>query len=331
MSESVESPELPNTEHPADLPEVQPPTAGFIVQLFGIPLAIVAVAVLVWLLFGKIASSHQSPAEYMQDLRSPNFERRWSAARDLASILPHNAQWQNDQEFAAELANELESELIDGPSGPQEIRYVHFIAEALGEFRSEAGIPALRKALSREVDRDVREAAVMGLGKLAGRLDGLHDPDAIDDLVATARDDDDPTIRVKATWILGRTRNERAINGLTSLVNDGDPEVRLNAAASLASLGSTAGLETLAEMLDSNQLRQSLQARGLGSPQVESQLVAIPLSALQSLSLLLENLPSADLEPLRHDVEALANHGNRRIQISAKDLLIKMNSDRSKN
>jgi HEAT repeat protein len=326
MSETVDSLESPNAEPPADLPEVQPPTAGFIVQLFGIPLAIVAVAVLVWLLFGKIASSHRSPREYLEDLRSPNFERRWSAARDLASILPHNEEWQNDQEFAQELSDELERELTKGSPGPKEIRYVHFIAETLGEFRSEAGIPSLRKALSPEVDRDVREAAVMGFGKLAGRLNGLHDPSAIDDLVATAKSDDDSTIRVKATWILGRTRNDRAIGGLTPLLNDGDPEIRLNAAASLASLGSTAGLDTLAEMLDTIQLRQSLQARGLTEPQIESQMVAIPLSSLQSLSLLLGASPDADLEPLRAAVEALAGHDNRRIQITARELLIKLDS-----
>jgi HEAT repeat protein len=298
------------------------------VQLFGIPLAIVAVAVLVWLLFGKIASSHQSPTEYMQDLRSPNFERRWSAARDLASILPHNTEWQNYQQFAKDLADELESELISGPSGPKEIRYVHFIAEALGEFRSEAGIPALRMALNREVDRDVREAAVMGLGKLAGRLDGLHNSDAIDDLVSAARNDDNATIRVKATWILGRTRNSRAVAGLTLLLNDGDPEVRLNAASSLASLGSTAGLDTLAEMLDTNELRQSLQTRGLSESQLNSQMVAIPLSALQSLTMLSEIVPDSNLESLRTKIEVLTRHDSRRIQISAKDLLIHLNSER---
>lgn len=330
MSESVESPELPKAKPPADLPAVQPPTAGFIVQLFGIPLAIVAVAVMVWLLFGKIASSHRTPKEYLEDLRSSNFERRWSAARDLASILPHNAEWQNDREFAQELTKELESELIKGPSGPNEIRYVHFIAEALGEFRSEAGIPALRKALSPEVDRDVREAAVMGFGKLAGRLDGLYDSNAIDDLVETAKADDDATIRVKATWILGRTRNARAITGLTPLLNDGDQEIRLNAASSLASLGSTAGLATLAEMLDPSQLRQNLQARGLTDSQVESQLVAIPVSALQSLTLLLDKFQATDLEPLRNEIEVLSGHDNKRIQIGAKDLLIRMKASRPK-
>jgi HEAT repeat protein len=330
MSEPVESPRPPTIEPPTELPDVQPPTAGFIVQLFGIPLAIVAVAVLVWLLFGKIASSQRSPTEYIEDLRSPNFERRWSAARDLASILPHNKEWQNDQEFARELSDELERELTKGSPGPKEIRYVHFIAEALGEFKSEAGIPSLRKALGPEVDRDVREAAVMGLGKLAERLDGLHDSDAIDDLVTTAKGDDDSTIRVKATWILGRTRNGRAIPGITPLLNDSDPEIRLNAAASLASLGSSAGLDTLAEMLDPIQLEESLKARGLTESQIRSQSIAIPLSSLQSLVLLLEESPSADLEPLRDLVEAMSRHENRRVQISANELLIKLKSRKDK-
>src|SRR5206468_1762631 len=45
----------PQDGPPVDLPPVEPPTAGFILQLFVIPAIIVAVVVVVWLLFGKLA------------------------------------------------------------------------------------------------------------------------------------------------------------------------------------------------------------------------------------------------------------------------------------
>jgi HEAT repeat protein len=329
MSEAIESPNLPETEPPADLPAVTPPTAGVLVQLFGVPLAIVIVAVMVWLLFGKIAGSHRTTDEYLDDLHSPNFERRWSAARDLASILPHKKDWQGDEVFAQKLALELERQLTSGPSSPTEIRYVHYIAETLGEFRSLAGVPALRQALTQSADRDVREAAVMGLGKLADRVGTLSDPGAIEDLVV-ATHDDDPVIQVKATWILGRTANEQAIPGLIPLLGDSDYEVRLNAASSLARLGSTAGVDVLAEMLDLENLQQTLQARRLTPSQVESQMVAIPWSALQSLMLLLQKSPDSDLEQFRDQAEVLSRSGSSRVSTSAKEFLLKWNAAKSK-
>jgi HEAT repeat protein len=310
------------------LPEVTPPTAGFLVQLFGVPLAIVVVAVMVWLLFGKIAGSQRTTKDYLEDLHSPNFERRWSAARDLASLLPLNQEWQNDEQFAQELALELDRQLASRPGSPTEIRYVHYIAETLGEFRSLAGVPALRRALNESSDRDVREAAVMGLGKLADRLGGLNDAEAIADLVS-ATHDDDSVIRVKAAWILGRTANKQAIPGLIPLLGHSDYELRLNAANSLARLGSSAGIDVFAEMINLDELRQTLEARGLTKSQVESQMVAIPWSALQSLILLAQQSPDADLERFRKDAELLAHMKSGRVSTSAKAFLVELNSSKS--
>jgi HEAT repeat protein len=329
MSNGTRSPELPDTGSPIDLPEVTPPTAGFLIQLFGVPLGIVVVAVMVWLLFGKIAGSQRTTKDYLEDLHSPNFERRWSAARDLASLLPHNAEWQDDAEFARELALELDRQLASGPGSPTEIRYVHYIAETLGEFRSVAGIPSLRRALNESSDRDVREAAVMGLGKLADRLGGLNDAAAIADLIA-ATHDEDSVIRVKAAWILGRTANEQAIPGLIPLLGHSDYEVRLNAANSLARLGSTAGVEVFAEMINLVELRQTLEARGLTRSQLESQMVAIPWSALQSLTLLAQRSPDADLDQFRSAAELLAQTGTARVSTSAREFLVQLNSKTKK-
>ncbi|MBV8266772.1 MAG: hypothetical protein JO252_10645, partial [Planctomycetaceae bacterium] len=43
----------------SDLPPVEAPSAGFIVQLFVIPAVIVAVVIVVWLLFGKLAGGER--------------------------------------------------------------------------------------------------------------------------------------------------------------------------------------------------------------------------------------------------------------------------------
>jgi hypothetical protein len=49
-------------EKPPALPELPPvelPSAGFVVQLFVIPAVVVVVVILVWLLFGKLAGGER--------------------------------------------------------------------------------------------------------------------------------------------------------------------------------------------------------------------------------------------------------------------------------
>ena len=55
----------------ADLPPVEAPSAGFVIQLFVIPAVVVAVVIMVWLLFGKLAGGERDPAEYVRRLRTP--------------------------------------------------------------------------------------------------------------------------------------------------------------------------------------------------------------------------------------------------------------------
>ena len=58
--------------HLPDLPPVEPPSAGFVVQLFVIPAVVVVVVIIVWLLFGKLAGGERDAMEYVRQLRSPD-------------------------------------------------------------------------------------------------------------------------------------------------------------------------------------------------------------------------------------------------------------------
>src|SRR5258708_31543195 len=72
---------------PEDLPPVQPPSAGFIIQLFVVPGLIVLAIVGVYLVFGKLATGGQDWREQVADLRHPNEHRRWRGALGLGQIL----------------------------------------------------------------------------------------------------------------------------------------------------------------------------------------------------------------------------------------------------
>src|SRR5215204_3400291 len=172
MSHPTEShePRDPSREHVlTDLPHVEAPSAGFIVQLFVIPAVIVAVVIVVWLLFGKLAGGERDAMEYVRLLRSPN--AHWRAAYELASLIQNDPKLSNDPKLLGELTDLLGDEL-DQEESPDLTRYV---ALTLGSFqtldaRSRDGRPVdplatLSRALAAKQPANVRIAAAMSLAK----------------------------------------------------------------------------------------------------------------------------------------------------------------------
>ena len=75
-----------------DLPPIEPPSAGFIVQLFIVPLLIVSVVFGVYVLFAKMASSEADWRQLVTDVRSENPHIRWRAALGLSQLLEADRQ-----------------------------------------------------------------------------------------------------------------------------------------------------------------------------------------------------------------------------------------------
>ena len=99
-----------------DLPPVETPSAGFVVQLFVIPAVVVAVVIFVWLLFGKLAGGERDPAEYVRRLRQASGD--WRSAFELASLIQNDAKLATDPHLLGELADLLGTEL----KNPRSIR-----------------------------------------------------------------------------------------------------------------------------------------------------------------------------------------------------------------
>src|SRR3954469_10482564 len=114
----------------SDLPPVEAPSAGFIVQLFVIPAVVVAVVIVVWLLFGKLAGGERDAREYVRLLRSP--EANWRAAFELASLIQNDAGLANDRVLLGELTDLLAHDL-DRAENP---KLTQSVALTLGAFQT---------------------------------------------------------------------------------------------------------------------------------------------------------------------------------------------------
>jgi len=238
------------------LPPVEPPSAGFLVQLFLVPGLIVAIIVGVWLTFHWLAHLGQDPQAYVRTLRRDN-EGRWQAALNLANDLrgPGGTSLKADGALASELGRILDDESNSGRTGEQSQMLRVYLCRALGEFTTPEALPPLVARCRDTANPQVARAAVEALAVLSTNLAAAGAPLDGADLtgaVVAACGSADAGLRSAAAFtlgVVGKRGEGPAIDRLSSLLADPSDDVRYNAALALARLGSDASLDTLAEML----------------------------------------------------------------------------------
>ncbi|MBL9123770.1 MAG: HEAT repeat domain-containing protein [Planctomycetaceae bacterium] len=302
------------------LPPVEPPSAGFILQLFVVPAVIVVIIVLVWLMFNWLAHMGSDPQDYVSALRRGNVAR-WQAAVNLANAMRSNAKLKQDAALAQELAQLLENELqTPGEPSANDIQTQAYLCKALGEFEIPAGLPALLKAADPRTAVQVRRAALEAIALLAanaGREQTVSDPQLLPALL-TAAADEESGIREAAAYTLGVVGGPEATSRLHALVNDAVPNVRYNAATGLARRGDPAAIPVLVEMLDPDEKAGIATETDADSQEFKRQ--SILTNALRATTQLATANPTADLQPLATAVEKLVNSSApEKIRIAARD------------
>jgi hypothetical protein len=307
-----------------DLPPVEPPSAGFVVQLFLIPAAVVVVVIIVWLLFGKLAGGERDAMEYVRQLRSPT--ANWRLAFELASLIQHDPKIGRDPVLLGELSDLLSSEL-DRNEDPKLTQYV---ALTLGAFRTlEATtkngdridpLVPLARALEPKYKSPIQIAAAASLAKQAARMNGqLDDPKTVRALGETATTSE-PEVRQMAVYALGFFGGSLVTELLRERVrSDEDRFVRYNAALALARRGDRAAESTLREMLSTSDLEQVITLSS--SSEKQNKIEAIELEAIESLRTSIAG-GSPDLaESLRLQLKDLTRSGLVSVRSQAREIL----------
>ena len=268
------------------MPPVEPPSAGFIIQLFLIPALIVAAVIGVWALFGKLAASETDWQQLVAELGSGNEHRRWRSALTLAQILRNeelagptaDTKLADNPEVARALSQLLKESLDSKSNLEDDITHQEFLARTLGSIHvDDVTLPVLGTALSADYETEVRKSALMSVAMIAGRhfesdsdwqaapsdeFDSFGtapeeplesstiDNDEVMKQLQLAAQDADPAIRHLAAFVYGLVSGPKAIENLEVMLLDGDQMTRANAAVGLARNGSTAGVDTFIELLD---------------------------------------------------------------------------------
>ena len=241
--DGTETPTEPREAEPAAAPRQTTPF--LVLQFFIFPMAIVAVCVTVFVIFGLIASEGKGPRAYLDEVRTGSANRRWQAAFELSKVLqarkdPSLA----DPAFADELVR------VFAGAGADDPRVRRYLALALGRLGDKRAVPALVQAADPQgdtpADPDTQVYAVWALG-------AIGDPAAVPTLVKLARSED-AGLRKAAVHALGSFPSEEARAALVVAVNDPVEDVRWNAAVALARRRDPAAAPVLLQMIDRRHL-----------------------------------------------------------------------------
>jgi HEAT repeat protein len=325
-------------EIPGDvLPPVEPPSAGFILQLFIVPGIIVAIIVMVWLLFNWVARAGNDPREDVQALKR-NSANRWQSAVNLANALGNpgadGKALRQDAALATELSSMLEAEIEEGSTKEQPLLLRCFLCKALGEFEVPVGLAALVTAARTQrtpAEGEVRLAAIQAIAMLAENVGRAHPGETlatpeVQEVLDRASHDDDSRIRGTAAFAMGVVGGEESLVRLAVMLSDSNADVRYNAATRLAARGDARAIPVLADMLDPDEsaavdLEQNEELR----PYKRALIVT---NALRAVDQLLAANPGADYSEIRHQLKRLlsANPDNQ-VKAQATHLLEKLSPE----
>ncbi len=302
------------------LPPIEPPSGGFILQLFVIPAVIVLGVMLLGLLFTILATQgDQDPMKIVAALRGSN-QVRWQKANELANMLRPGMEERypgikHKRELAVELAKLLDEQVEAGLDDKNSISLRYYLCRVLGEFHVDDGVEVLLKTAREDPERDVRREAINALAVISHSLKELEPPSTVEhpQLVETFRalaNDEDDLLRSQTAFALGvfvmsPDADPLLMSELELLVDDLYSDARYNAALGLARQGNLKAAAAVTEMFDPEALVMNTKKEATPALQAFKR-DTILKNALDAVRLLIEKNPEADLAKLQDVVKQFA-------------------------
>ena len=284
----------PNLQEPdaPDADEAPPSPLAAIVQFFLVPLAVVILAVTVFLVFGYMTHETKGLDDYLQDVRVGKLNRRGQAAYELSLRVAADPEAARKAGVGPAALALFQDPTLDDPA------IKRYLVLVLGALRDPSATETLVGALKAD-DRDTRKHACFALAAIA-------DPAAVDGLVELAKREEDAEIKKVAIYALGKIGDARAVPQLEVAMDDPNPAISWQAAFSLAECGDPSSRALLRRLLDPTYVA--------ATPRIQSdEQTEIRLNAVRALARVAE---SADLA-------LFADLGQRDPDLKVRDAALK--------
>ena len=234
------------------------------VQFFLIPLAVVAIAVGIYVGFRSMLADTRTPQDYLAEIRTGGMARQWPAAYELSQLMD-DPKVRSDKAVAIALVKTFDDARDDDP------RVRKYLALAIG--RLEPPLPAEavsvllksldvpEKAWTPDVwsringwTSEMNEAHISTIWALGASGDPGVVP-RLQPLYASP----DAGVRKMTVYALGALPGDAQLVTLRTAIQDPVADVRWNAAVALARHGSHDGVGVLRQMLDRQYVEQTVR------------------------------------------------------------------------
>lgn len=243
------------------------------VQFFLIPLAVVALAVGVYVGFRSLLADSRTPQDYLREVQMGGSNRRWPAAYELSRLM-------SDPKVRADktLAPALVKAFDESQSDSQVRRYLALAIGRLDPPLPPEAIADLTKALA-DPDSETRISVIWALGSSG---DAAVVPRIVP--LYTAQDSD-AGIRKMVVYALGALPGTDQMMTLRTAIQDDVADVRWNAAVALARKGSHEGVPVIKQMLDRAYVEQTVK-RDVRQDADEDPIADVIISGLRAAAVL---------------------------------------------
>jgi len=262
------------------------------VQFFLIPLAVVALTVLVFVGFRSMVADERSARNYLEEIRFGGWYRQWPAAFELSQLMA-------DPKVRADraLAPELVKAFVEAKDYDPRVR--RYLALAIG--RLDPPLPAeavdkLSQALA-DPDSESRISAIWALGSSG-------DPSVVPKLQPLYASSD-PGIRKMVVYALGALPGDAQAETLRSALEDPTADVRWNAAVALARHSSRDGVRIIEQMLDRSYVERNVTRNVNLISEDEDPIADVMISGLRAAATLKETSLRASIEGLSQQDRSL--------------------------
>jgi len=200
-----------------------------------IPFLVAASLVFVYSLFSLLTYEDATPFDYLNDIKIGGATKRWQSAFELSKILSSSDEISRDNRFVSEMINIFEQSKHD------DNRVRQYLALAMGRTGNHIFIDPLLSGIEDENTENI-PAIIRALGLLESER-------AVQKLKLFL-DHEDEHIRLQTVIAFGNIADPLAIEDLKKSLYDSQPNIRWDAAISLAKIGDDSGRDILLKLME---------------------------------------------------------------------------------
>ena len=200
-----------------------------------IPFLVAASLVFVYSLFSLLTYEDATPFDYLNDIKIGGATKRWQSAFELSKILSSSDEISREDRFISEMINVFEHSKHD------DNRVRQYLALAMGRTGNHIFIDPLLSGIEDENTENI-PAIIRALGLLESER-------AVQKLKLFL-DHEDEHIRLQTVIAFGNIADPLAIEDLKKSLYDSQPNIRWDAAISLAKIGDDSGRDILLKLME---------------------------------------------------------------------------------